>query len=48
MNRLDVYNEQTKPRIKYYADKGILFTVDGARNVDDVYSDIVAAIKKND
>lgn len=48
MNRLDVYNEQTKPLIKYYEDKGILFTVNGARDVDEVYSDIVAAIKKND
>lgn len=48
MNRLKVYNEQTSPLIKYYEDKGILKTVDGARDIDEVYRDIMAFIKKND
>lgn len=48
MNRLNVYNEQTKPLIKYYEDKSILFTVDGSRDVDQVYGDVLALVKKND
>ena len=46
LNRLNVYNEQTSPLIKYYEDKGILKTVDGARDVEEVYNDILAFIKE--
>lgn len=46
MNRLKVYNEQTSPLIKYYEDKGILKTVDGSRDVEEVYKDIIAFIKE--
>ena len=48
MNRLDVYNDQTKPLIEYYKDRGIIRTVDGARSIDEVYDDIIAFIKEND
>ncbi|MDR6175657.1 adenylate kinase [Nocardioides zeae] len=35
-HRQDVYNEQTAPLIKVYADRGLLRTVDGMGEVDDV------------
>ncbi len=39
-NRLSVYHEQTAPLIDYYSNKGILKTVDGTKDVDEVFSDI--------
>ena len=39
-NRLSVYHEQTAPLIDYYSNKGILRTVDGTKDVDEVFSDI--------
>ncbi len=39
-NRLSVYHEQTAPLIDYYSSKGILKTVDGTKDVDEVFSDI--------
>ena len=39
-NRLSVYHEQTAPLIDYYTDKGILKTVDGTKDVDEVFTDI--------
>ena len=38
-NRLSVYHEQTAPLIDY-SNKGILRTVDGTKDVDEVFSDI--------
>jgi adenylate kinase len=40
-SRLDVYHEQTQPLIEYYNEKNILKTVDGTRDLNDVFSDIV-------
>jgi adenylate kinase len=40
-SRLDVYHEQTQPLIEYYTEKNILKTVDGTRDLNDVFSDIV-------
>ena len=37
-SRLDVYKAQTEPLIAYYADKGILFNVEGNGTPDDVYA----------
>ena len=42
--RLSVYHEQTQPLIDYYEREGILRTVDGTRDMEQVYSDIVAII----
>lgn len=39
--RLDVYHEQTQPLIDYYKNAGILKTVDGTMQMDDVFAAIV-------
>ena len=35
--RLNVYHEQTQPLIDYYTNQGILLTVDGTVDIDDVF-----------
>ncbi|WP_026490019.1 adenylate kinase [Butyrivibrio sp. XBB1001] len=40
-NRLSVYHEQTQPLIEYYDKKQILKTVDGTKDMQEVFSDIV-------
>ncbi len=40
-NRLTVYHEQTQPLIDYYDKKNILKTVDGTKDMQEVFSDIV-------
>ena len=40
-NRLNVYHDQTQPLIEYYTQKGILKTVDGTVDMNDVFSAIV-------
>ena len=39
--RLSVYHEQTQPLIDYYEKKNILKEVDGTKDMNDVFSDIV-------
>ncbi|MBS4932103.1 MAG: adenylate kinase [Clostridiales bacterium] len=39
--RLKVYHDQTQPLIDYYKEVGILRTVDGTQNMDDVFAAIV-------
>lgn len=39
--RLDVYHEQTQPLIEYYSGKGALVEVDGTKDMNDVFADIV-------
>lgn len=39
--RLDVYHEQTQPLIDFYGKKGILKTVDGTREMHEVFGAIV-------
>jgi adenylate kinase len=43
-NRLGVYARQTQPLIDYYADKGLLRSIDGNRNPDDVFAEIRSII----
>ena len=43
-NRLSVYHEQTQPLIDYYTRKNILKTVDGTRDMKDVFSDIITIL----
>lgn len=40
-NRLRVYQEQTQPLIDFYAKKGVLRSVDGTQNMQDVFQAIV-------
>ncbi len=43
-NRLNVYHEQTQPLITYYGNKGVLKEVDGTKDMNEVFSDIVAIL----
>ncbi|HHN82045.1 MAG TPA: adenylate kinase [Methanomicrobia archaeon] len=42
--RIEQYEEQTKPLIDHYDDKGILVTIDGDQPIDDVFSEIMKKI----
>jgi adenylate kinase len=42
--RLNVYHEQTQPLINYYTEKGVLKTVDGTKNLEEVFQDIQAIL----
>ena len=41
LNRLKVYHDQTQPLIDYYTEKGILKTVDGTKDMQEVFEQIV-------
>jgi adenylate kinase len=43
-HRLDVYDEQTRPLLDYYRDRGILVSVDGDRPVDEVTEQLFEAL----
>ncbi len=43
--RLNVYHEQTQPLIDYYTREGILRTVDGTIDIDDVFGAIVKLLE---
>jgi|ERR1035437_1110839 adenylate kinase len=45
-NRLKVYKMQTQPLIDYYLKKGILVTLEGNKDIDDVSEDIRAVLAK--
>lgn len=42
--RLAVYHDQTQPLIDYYEKAGILVTVDGTKDLNEVFKDIVAVL----
>lgn len=44
LKRLNVYHEQTQPLIDFYQARGVLRTVDGAKDKDEVFADIVAIL----
>ena len=44
--RLRVYHEQTQPLIEYYKNKNVLVDIDGLRQIDIVYEDIISNIEK--
>lgn len=44
-NRLNVYHEQTQPLIDFYRNKGILKTVDGTKDKEEVFEAIEAVLK---
>ena len=39
-NRLQVYHEQTQPLIDYYKEKGVLHSVDGTKDMEEVFQSI--------
>lgn len=43
-NRLSVYHEQTQPLIDFYEKQGVLKTVDGTVDMNDVFAGIVAIL----
>ena len=43
-HRLDIYNHETAPLLKFYSDKGLLTSVDGIGNVEFVNERILSAI----
>lgn len=45
-NRLSVYHEQTQPLIDFYNKKGILKTVDGTVDMQDVFAAIINIVKE--
>ncbi len=44
-SRLDVYHKQTQPLIDYYSKQNILRTVDGTKDMDDVFTAITALLE---
>lgn len=42
--RLNVYHEQTQPLIDYYTEKKVLAEVDGTKDMEEVFSDIVKVL----
>ena len=44
MNRMDVYHKHTHPLIDFYTKKGVLKTVDGTVDMQDVFKAIVAIL----
>lgn len=44
--RLALYDNQTRPLLDYYREKGILVTVDGDQNIDTVTAEILAALNE--
>lgn len=43
--RIKIYHQETEPLIDYYADKGILKKIDGAKEIRAVFEDIVRELK---
>ncbi|MEC9375586.1 MAG: adenylate kinase [Pseudomonadota bacterium] len=44
VNRLKIYREQTEPLINFYQDEGLLKTVDGEGDIEDIYSSLKSAL----
>jgi adenylate kinase len=44
-HRIEVYNEQTAPLIEYYREKDILVEINGKQPIEDVFADIMKAVK---
>ena len=45
-HRLEVYHDQTEPLKDYYADRGILVTVDATQGIPEVTADVLEAVEK--
>lgn len=42
--RIEVYLEQTRPLIDYYAEKGLILNVDGSKSIDSIFQDIINSL----
>jgi adenylate kinase len=45
-HRLEVYHERTEPLINYYEGRGVLATIDGRQQVDDVFTTILERLRE--
>jgi len=45
-NRLDVNIKQTKPLVDFYTEQGVLFNIDGSKNIKDVTAEVEAVLQK--
>ena len=45
-NRLLVYKKQTEPLIEYYNHKGLIKTIDGGKEISEIFEDIIKVLKK--
>jgi len=43
--RIDIYEAQTQPLIKYYDDKNLLSAVDGTQEIDSVFESICGILE---
>ena len=44
--RLDIYDEQTRPLIEFYGQRNILKSVDGTRAINQIFNDIVKVLSE--
>ena len=44
--RLEIYNEQTRPLIKFYSSKNLLIKVNGEKSIKEIYTDVLGILKK--
>ena len=44
--RIAVYEQQTKPLIEFYKKKGVLVDIDGDKQIDEIFADIVKGLSK--
>ena len=47
-HRIRVYEEQTRPLIEYYQDRGVLVEIDGNQSIENVTKDLLALVNKVD
>lgn len=45
--RLAVYNQQTRPLADFYQQKGLLVNIDGDKDIEDIFGDIVKAVEND-
>lgn len=46
-NRVNVYNNQTKPLLSYYNQKGILWTIDASLSIQEVHQKVLEIVNAN-
>ena len=44
--RLDEYNRLTAPVMNYYADKGLVYTIEANQPMENVWADVKKALEK--
>jgi adenylate kinase len=45
-HRIEVYFEETEPLLDYYQEKGLLVEIDGEQPIEDVFTDLMAAVRE--